>query len=125
MNMRAKREAAASGRSKSVASTARRAKQTPRPPPKIASKITPKISTATTSAEPQWLVHVRTSYAIQNVVGTRSDLPFWLVRWDGKRELEWMELGDPEERPKPFHFEIYFGKESLRDEHYLEAIDEA
>src|SRR4051812_4240802 len=97
MNMRAKRKAAASGRSKSVAST----------------------------AEPQWLVHVRTSYAVQNVVGTRSDLPFWLVRWDGKRELEWMELGDPEERPKPFHFEIYFGKESLRDEHYLEAIDEA
>src|SRR5438552_1192325 len=121
MNMRAKREAAASGRSKGVASTARRAKQSPRPPPtiapKITPKITPKISTATASAEPQWLVHVRTSYAIQNVVGTRSDLPFWLVRWDGKRQLEWMELGDPEERPKPFHFEIYFGKESLRDEH--------
>lgn len=79
----------------------------------------------TDGSEPAWLTELRTAYAVHNVVGIRSELPFWLIRWDGKRGLEWMDLGDPKDRPKPFHFEIYFGKEALRDEHYLEAIDQA
>ena len=74
---------------------------------------------------PKWLGALRDSYAIHNVIATRPELPFFVIRWDGATNLEWMELGDPRQRLKPFHFEIYFGKESLRDAHYLEALEEA
>ena len=72
-----------------------------------------------------WLGALQDAYAIHNIVALRPELPFWVIRQDSTGELDWMELTDPSQRPKPFHFEIYFGKESLRDEHYLEAIDEA
>src|SRR5262249_43773045 len=39
--------------------------------------------------------------------------------------LDWLDLGDPTQRLRPSHFEIYYCKESLRDEHYLEALLEA
>jgi AraC-like DNA-binding protein len=72
-----------------------------------------------------WLGALRDSYAIHNIVALRPELPFWVIRWDGGRQLDWMELTDPHQRLKPFHFEIYFGKESLRDDYYLKAIAEA
>jgi AraC-like DNA-binding protein len=72
-----------------------------------------------------WLAALRDAYAIHNIVALRPELPFWVIRWDGDRALDWMELTDPHPRLKPFHFEIYFGKEALRDQHYLEAIAEA
>jgi AraC-like DNA-binding protein len=72
-----------------------------------------------------WMTQVQASYAVHNIVAMRPELPFWLIRWDGHRTLDWMELTDPHLRLKPFHFEIYFGKESLRDEHYLGALAEA
>ena len=72
-----------------------------------------------------WLAALRDAYAIHNIVALRPELPFWVIRWDGDRGLDWMELTDPRQRLKPFHFEIYFGKEALRDEHYLAAIAEA
>jgi AraC-like DNA-binding protein len=115
MNMRARKRVASNGPSMDVPSRARRSRRDPTVAP---------VSTEP-ATDPQWLVQVRNSYAVQNVIGARADLSFWLIRSDGKRKLEWMELGDPGDRPKPFHFEIYFGKESLRDEHYLEAIEEA
>src|SRR5262249_17919911 len=67
----------------------------------------------------------RNAYAIHNVLAVRPELPFFVVRWDGERRLEWMDLSDPRQRLKPFHFEIYFGKEALRDQHYLEALARA
>jgi AraC-like DNA-binding protein len=76
-------------------------------------------------ASPDWMAGVQTAYAIHNVVGPRPELPFWLLRWDGDHGLEWIELTAPHARKKPFHFEIYFGKEALRDEHYLQALAEA
>jgi AraC-like DNA-binding protein len=72
-----------------------------------------------------WLGALRDAYAIHNIVALRPELPLWVIRWDGGKGLDWMELTDPHQRLKPFHFEIYFGKESLRDEHYLRAIAEA
>src|SRR5687768_17352152 len=72
-----------------------------------------------------WLGALRDAYAIHNIVSLRPELPFWVIRWDGERGLDWMELTDPHQRLKPFHFEIYFGKESLRDDHYLQAIAQA
>lgn len=70
-----------------------------------------------------WFANLRSAYAIHNVIAHRAELPVYLVRDDGHR-LEWMDLSDPRERLKPFHFEIYFGKEALRDAHYREALDE-
>jgi AraC-like DNA-binding protein len=72
-----------------------------------------------------WLAALQDAYAIQNVVALRPELPFWVIRQDPSGTLDWMELTDPSQRPKPFHFEIYFGKDKLRDRHYLEAFEEA
>lgn len=74
------------------------------------------------SDSPDWFAILENAYAIHNVIALRPELPFFLIRWDGKRSLEWMDLSDPRQRLKPFHFEIYFGKEALRDEHYLQAL---
>jgi AraC-like DNA-binding protein len=62
-------------------------------------------------------------YAIHNVIAHRPELPVYLVHDDGQ-SLEWMDLSAPRERLKPFHFEIFFGKESVRDAHYREAVGE-
>jgi AraC-like DNA-binding protein len=92
-------------------------------------KKTPaKSSGATGSAEsasPDWMTGIQAAYAVHNVVAARPELPFWLIRWDGDRALEWIELTTPDGRKKPFHFEIFFGKEAQRDEHYLKALAEA
>jgi AraC-like DNA-binding protein len=74
------------------------------------------------ASEPAWLPAVLDAYAVHNVLATRPELPFYLVRWDGGRALEWMDLSDPRPQIRPFHFEIHFGKERQRDEHYLEAL---
>src|SRR6185436_12544161 len=72
-----------------------------------------------------WLGALQDAYAIHNIVALRPELPFWVIRQDSTGELDWMELTDPSQRPKPFHFEIYFGKDKLRDRHYQAALDEA
>jgi AraC-like DNA-binding protein len=79
----------------------------------------------TPSEVPDWLTRARNAYAVHNVTVWRPQLPFWLLLWDGQRGLEWMELTDPRQKIKPFHFEIYFGKEAVRDEHYFAALAEA
>ena len=58
----------------------------------------------------EWYQDLGNAYAIHNVLSVRTELPFFLIRWDGKEDLEWMELTDPRHKLKPFHFEIYFGK---------------
>lgn len=70
-----------------------------------------------------WFAHLRSAYAVHNVIAHRPELPVYLVRDAGER-LEWMDLSDPREHLKPFHFEIYFGREAERDAHYRAAIDE-
>ena len=72
-----------------------------------------------------WLGALQDAYAIQNIVALRPELPFWVIRQDRSGGLDWMELTDPSQRPKPFHFEIYFGKDKLRDRHYVDALEEA
>jgi AraC-like DNA-binding protein len=71
-----------------------------------------------------WLKNLMTAYAIHNVIAHRPELPVYVIR-DGANGLEWMDLTDPGDRLKPFHFEIYFGKEAARDAHYRESLDEA
>jgi AraC-like DNA-binding protein len=90
-----------------------------------ASAPVPAPTAPAAATSPRWLESLRDAYAIHNVVGLRPELPFYVLRWDGERNIEWMELGDPRQRLRPFHFEIHFGKEAMRDEHYLAALDEA
>src|ERR1051325_3730869 len=75
--------------------------------------------------EPEWLASLQSSYALHNVVALRPELPFSIIRWDGERSLDWIDLGEPSQRLRPSHFEIYYCKESLREEHCLEALLEA
>ena len=63
-----------------------------------------------------WLSNLQNAYAIHNVIAHRPELPVFVIR-DGANGLEWMDLSDPGERLKPFHFEIFFGKEGARDAH--------
>ncbi|HVK74572.1 MAG TPA: AraC family transcriptional regulator [Kofleriaceae bacterium] len=72
-----------------------------------------------------WLANLHNSYAIHNVIAHRPELPVYVVRDEGEAGLHWMDLSDPRERLKPFHFEIFYGKESVRDDHYRLALDEA
>lgn len=72
-----------------------------------------------------WLHRLRNHYAIQNVTAMRPSLPFWVIHWCDDDSLDWMELGAPSRELKPFHFEIHFGREERRDQHYLEALAEA
>jgi AraC-like DNA-binding protein len=70
-----------------------------------------------------WLSNLQNAYAIHNVIAHRPELPVYVIR-DGADGLEWMDLSDPGDRLKPFHFEIFFGKEAARDAHYRAALDE-
>lgn len=74
---------------------------------------------------PAWLATLRGAYAIHNVVAHRPELPVFLVRDRGDANLDWMDLTAPSDRLQPFHFEIHFGKEAVRDAHYRAALDEA
>jgi len=71
---------------------------------------------------PSWLANLHNGYAIHNVVAVRPELPFFVIQWDGASELEWIDLSDPRLRLRPFHFEIYYGKESARDTYYLQSL---
>ena len=35
-----------------------------------------------------WLAALRDAYAIHNIVAMRPELPFWVIRWDGGRQLD-------------------------------------
>jgi len=72
-----------------------------------------------------WFADLRDAYAVHNVIAMRPELPFFVISWDGDRHLEWMDLSDPRQRVRPYHFEIAFGKEPLRDQHYRAALDRA
>lgn len=74
---------------------------------------------------PAWFSGFQNAYAIHNVLAWRTELRFYLIRWIGDAELDWMELTDPHHRLEPYHFEIFFGKESARDDYYLEALADA
>jgi AraC-like DNA-binding protein len=71
-----------------------------------------------------WLSNLQTAYAIHNVIAHRPELPVYVII-DAANGLEWMDLTDPGDRLKPFHFEIFFGKEAARDAHYRASLDEA
>ncbi len=72
-----------------------------------------------------WLDKVKSYYWIHNILNLHRELTFWLIRWDGGKYLDWMELAQPISAIQPFHFEIFHGKESRRDAHYLKTMRRA
>ena len=80
---------------------------------------------ATHEQHPDWMANLRDWYSIFSVLAVRPELPFFVIRWDGEEHLEWINLSDPRHQLEPFHFEIYFGKEHVRDAHYIQALRKA
>ncbi len=72
-----------------------------------------------------WFERVQSYYWLHNIVHLHRDLNLWLIRWDGKTYLNWMELNISGEQIQPFHFEIFYGKERSRDDFYLESMQRA
>ncbi|MBN2803179.1 MAG: helix-turn-helix transcriptional regulator [Deltaproteobacteria bacterium] len=77
-----------------------------------------------------WQKRLKNSYAVHNVIALRPEMPVYLIIWDrtkeGKASLEWIDLGQPNNTMlRPQHFEAYFGKSNIRDQHYFKALKKA
>ncbi len=84
-----------------------------------------RVGTLAAADEPAWLGRIRTFNAFHNLLALHPELGFWVVRWDGEAGLEWLDLTRDQGGIRPFHFEIYYGKESRRDAEYLRAMRRA
>ena len=85
-------------------------------------------------ARRDWFERVLNYYWVHNVVRQHPELPLWIIQWDGegalgdpRREasLNWLDLNETVGQVLPFHFEIYYGKESRRDAYYVEQLKRA
>ncbi|NLN62911.1 MAG: helix-turn-helix transcriptional regulator [Myxococcales bacterium] len=80
-----------------------------------------------------WHERILNQAAIRNVIALRRELPIFLIRWDpdkplakGEKPLEWIDLSEPDNRVvRPQHFESYFGQDTMRDAHHIEALKRA
>jgi AraC-like DNA-binding protein len=72
-----------------------------------------------------WLERINNYYWVNNLLRLHQELPFWILHWDGKKGLTWMDLNEVVGRIQPFHFEIHFGKEAKRDDYYWESLKRA
>jgi AraC-like DNA-binding protein len=72
-----------------------------------------------------WLERINNYYWVNNLLRLHQELPFWILHWDGKKSLTWMDLNEVVGRIQPFHFEIHFGKEAKRDDYYWESLKRA
>jgi AraC-like DNA-binding protein len=72
-----------------------------------------------------WLERINNYYWGNNLLRLHQELPFWILHWDGKKTLTWMDLNEVVGRIQPFHFEIHFGKEAKRDDYYWESLKRA
>lgn len=77
-----------------------------------------------------WRERLRNAYAIHNAIILRPELPVYLIEWspskplqEGQKALDWMDLAQPNNLMlRPQHFESFFGKDHVRDAHYIEAM---
>ncbi|MBN2528719.1 MAG: helix-turn-helix domain-containing protein [Deltaproteobacteria bacterium] len=82
---------------------------------------------------PDWRERLKNAYAIHNAVILRPELPVYLIEWnpqkaikDGEKALDWMDLAQPNNLMlRPQHFESYYGRDHVRDEHYHNALTQA
>lgn len=73
----------------------------------------------------KWFDEVQSYYWIHNIVHLHRELNFWLIRMGEGGDLTWMELNIEGQHIQPFHFEIYYGCESKRDEYYWATMEQA
>lgn len=73
------------------------------------------------SSEP-WFDEVRSYYWVHNIVHLHRELNFWLIRRGEDDALTWMELNIEGQHIQPFHFEIFYGCETVRDDYYLQTM---
>lgn len=72
-----------------------------------------------------WLERINNHYWVNNLLRLHQELPFWILHWDGKKGLTWMDLNEVVGRIQPYHFEIHFGKDAKRDDYYWESLKNA
>ncbi len=73
----------------------------------------------------KWFDEVQSYYWIHNIVHLHRELNFWLIRMGDEGQLTWMELNIEGQHIQPFHFEIFYGCESLRDKYYRSTMEQA
>ena len=78
-----------------------------------------------TPRRPPWAERIHNHYWVNNMIRIHAELPLWIVLWDGKKHLDWMDLNENVDVVRPFHFEIFYGKEAKRDAYYLDLMKRA
>ncbi len=73
----------------------------------------------------KWFHEVQSYYWIHNIVHLHRELNFWLIRVGDEGQLTWMELNIESQQIQPFHFEIFYGVEALRDDYYKATMEQA
>lgn len=75
------------------------------------------------TSEPQWLTNALDYYWIHDVLQIYVGLSIWLIQWDGRNRLEWLEMTpQSNSRLSPVHFEKFFRKEGQRDAYYFQSL---
>ncbi|HSC85830.1 MAG TPA: AraC family transcriptional regulator [Polyangiaceae bacterium] len=77
------------------------------------------------SAERPWFDEVQSYYWIHNIVHLHRELNFWLIRRTENNSLTWMELNIDGQQIQPFHFEIFYGRDTSRNGYYLTTMEQA
>ena len=72
-----------------------------------------------------WFDEIQSYYWIHNIVHLHPELNFWLLRREANDQLTWMELNIDGKQIQPFHFEIFYGRDSGRDGYYLQTMNRA
>ncbi len=76
--------------------------------------------------DPIWLENIRAHYWIHDILQIFVGLGCWIIQRDQQKKLDWMELTPQDPMTlKPHHFEIAYGKESLRDAFHVKNFDRA
>ena len=76
-------------------------------------------------AAPAWLDRLRDYYWLHDVMRIYTGLPFWVVLWDGREGMEWMDLSPVSPLLQPYHFEVHFGLEQDRGRYYRQNMRQA
>ncbi len=75
-------------------------------------------------APPVWLGRIRNFNVIHNLLALHPELAYWIIQWNGD-DLTWLDLTPDSEEIKPYHFEIYYGKNTRRDAYYQRCFRRA
>jgi len=83
------------------------------------------IFSTSISEERPWFDEVQSYYWIHNIVHLHRELNFWLIRRTEQDALTWMELNIEGQHIQPFHFEIFYGRDQMRDGYYKATMEQA